>query len=1805
MVLTIAALMTGQHMYAESTWEVTNDNGNSNTFTIKRSEKGYVQKVLYRTVSLSAYAGQHFTAQYGELEFLADDDEKTVTVTEKTPSTDAYKYQNGAKRKYGFEVTDRAGYRLAYAERSKTWGTSVPSSGIFDTKDVVINSGEITVTAAGYAQGYHSMTVNDYFNNAAPSAYLQHIGAELRMTLSFDAKEVDDGWQYVQIYANQSTTNIDTGAGDGNPGSCSYAKYVAGFEHKHGSKDAEYKSYSFPVTSAGNDAGATNPWGHGTGYNLHKQLFNDSRDSDGRLIIPTNLTSLYVRYNASGSVGDDWVAKNTVAHIQAIDLSYPSRIAMTANPGRHAKGNTFYVSVALSEIVTSTNATLTTSWGKMTLEAGSGTNVLTFKGTIKADASDALNVTSWSGDITDLSGRDLNFLGFYFFNQDNLATLDGDLAYTLSDFQQQGGNYLITCHDDLRGLAGYVNGGNNSKDLTFLQVTDLAFPHSDVWSKTNSTENNYTAIGDYSNPFQGTYDGGDCHTISGIRIYKGDDRYQGLFGEVGKGGTVKRVNLADTRITGYSIIGGIAGQTSLCTIEDCTVGSDVCIHAVQNTSLYHGGIVGDNFKGLVRRCISSARLTVKNGVTGCGYYGGIAGKTYGTITDCIANGTVIPDVNARGAILGLNEDNAGTLTRNYYHNCTVAGVANATDVGQGTYNSTATSDVDGARDLYAITLPEYTTLVLTPEATLPGSDTYTYTNGATIDGTEYFASGCTVTLTVPTGFRLANVTVNGTAATDNGDGTWSFTMPAEDATVTATVSVPYIDADGNEQQCTDFTFIESSSDTYNYYGTSGQTNWYVVKGNVTIGGELNFKDSHSHLIVCDGATLTINSSNGGIYNNYGSVTIYGQTAGSGSINANTEYSGIDAYSSVTINGCTVNASGNYGIKASTNTVTINRGNVNATGTSCDGIYAYYDIILGWSSPNDRITASSYAIDTDNGGTVKVKDGQTLTDGTDVYQGTLTDDEIAAIAGKELKPAIPYVDTGGRTQYCLDYTLVRSSDDDVSLGSSDNAEGWYVVSGDVTITGKLSLEDQAVHLILCDGATLTVSSSDYPCISVYYNSNADLTIYGQTLGTGTAHLTATDGFGIYSSGGLTITGGIINATATGNTAIYSQKNVTITGGSVTATGSNGIRVRNSNGNIYLGWRNASDRIKATDYTCANLVIIAGQSLTDGTDTYSGTLTDAQRSAIAGKTLNPAGNVPVPYIDADGKDAILAADGFTLITSNSGDVSYGDSGNAEAWYVVSGSVTIGGRLTLQDQCANIVLCDNATLTVSSGSDAVAVPNGNVNIFVQSGASGTANLTATADGITATGSVTLHGGTVTVQGSEHGISATAVTLGCHTTANRITVSSYNGTVTVKSGQTLADGSSAAYNGTLTAEQVSAIAGKTLYLGIADVLYIDGDGKAQVCPAAIPVESSDKRISLGNGANTEDWYVVNGDVTINGSLWLNDQAAYLILCDGATLTINYDGLWGAIDANGSLTLYGQSEGTGSVVVTNTHTSASYGIEVNHDLTIHGGNVSASGNNTGIYANNITLGWSNPASHIYASRYLGTVKVKDGQAYTDDTDVYYGTLTDDQRTAIAGKTLQPYGVTVSMNSSGIRTYASPYDLDMSAVDAYVISAQSGEKLTLTPVTEAPANTGLLLKAKDDSQKGTTVVLPLKENAAAVGTNLLKPVLSSETIVPQTDGAYTNFILANGAHGIDWYTLSYDGAIGANKAYLQLLTANLPSLSRGFTWEYQGGTTSLTPVPSPIGEGSDKWYTLSGMRLSGKPTKKGVYIHNGIKIVIR
>lgn len=412
-LLTFLTLLMQSAMQA-STWTVSNS---GNTFTITRSSSDGAETISYRTVNLSAFAGQHYTAASGELTFTAGQTSRTVTVSE-TGSTliYSYAYQNTTTRSYRFEVLDANGFQLAYCDRSFATGTYVYTSVLYSEKTSSdISQQIIRVTDKGYNQtGMPYKVSSSTFYDSGQKRYLKFLdGVELRMTLELHACEVDDGYQYVQILVDDESNYDVCPSGNGNPGTPNYSRYLACFEIKSGSKDTDTHRFTFPVTSVSDNAGADNPWSLGTGYNLVVQKFKTScRASDGKLIIPKFFSTLVFRYDASGNGGDDWDIKLSYARITAIDTKAPTVLTSTdisVNGGVHINGNDFYISVPFSEIVTVTGTpTLTTTWGTASYLSGSGSNVLTFKGTINASAGTTLAVSSFSGTVKDLYGNKFN-----------------------------------------------------------------------------------------------------------------------------------------------------------------------------------------------------------------------------------------------------------------------------------------------------------------------------------------------------------------------------------------------------------------------------------------------------------------------------------------------------------------------------------------------------------------------------------------------------------------------------------------------------------------------------------------------------------------------------------------------------------------------------------------------------------------------------------------------------------------------------------------------------------------------------------------------------------------------------------------------------------------------------------------------------------------------------------------------------------------------------------------------------------------------------------------------------------------------------------------------------------------------------------------------------------------------------------------------------------------------------------------------------------------------------------------------------
>ena len=233
--------------------------------------------------------------------------------------------------------------------------------------------------------------------------------------------------------------------------------------------------------------------------------------------------------------------------------------------------------------------------------------------------------------------------------------------------------YLIQSCENLRKLAQFVNNavedadGEPYKNKWYKLVADLQFDYADL----GETESNFEAIGKNQHmcDFHGHFLG-NGHTISGIRIRKGSEDDQGLFGYA-EYSEISGIILDDADITGKRDTGGIVGDNAGSTVTDCHVTNTVIIRATENEAYRHGGIVGDN-AGTVSGCTSAATLTVENDATGCYCFGGIAGFNSDTLSDNMVLGVHFPGIDDFGAI--TSNYAGGTLLRNYYSYCTNEGV---------------------------------------------------------------------------------------------------------------------------------------------------------------------------------------------------------------------------------------------------------------------------------------------------------------------------------------------------------------------------------------------------------------------------------------------------------------------------------------------------------------------------------------------------------------------------------------------------------------------------------------------------------------------------------------------------------------------------------------------------------------------------------------------------------------------------------------------------------------------------------------------------------------------------------------------------------------------------------------------------------------------------------------------------------------------------------------------------------------------------------------------------------------------------
>ncbi|MBQ9640008.1 MAG: bacterial Ig-like domain-containing protein [Bacteroidaceae bacterium] len=211
---------------------------------------------------------------------------------------------------------------------------------------------------------------------------------------------------------------------------------------------------------------------------------------------------------------------------------------------------------------------------------------------------------------------------------------------------------------------------------------------------------------------------------------------------------------------------------------------------------------------------------------------------------------------------------------------------------------------------------------------------------------------------------------------------------------------------------------------------------------------------------------------------------------------------------------------------------------------------------------------------------------------------------------------------------------------------------------------------------------------------------------------------------------------------------------------------------------------------------------------------------------------------------------------------------------------------------------------------------------------------------------------------------------------------------------------------------------------------------------------------------------------------------------------------------------------------------------------------------------------------------YIG-VRSNNGALYLDKLSIRWGEFTDYCTTVVAPS--------VTVSAAGYATYTTDVAVDYKAsgVTAYVVSAVTDDKVTLTEVESVPANTPVVVKAETAGTYPLTVI----ESADAVGTNYLK--VSDGTKV----GGDNVFALAKKDGEVGFYAVSNTVTIPAGKCYLDG-TANAKSrLCLSFEGEDATGIQTVKNIKA-----DGVYYNLRGQRVVNP--MKGIYILNGKKILV-
>ncbi len=585
--------------------------------------------------------------------------------------------------------------------------------------------------------------------------------------------------------------------------------------------------------------------------------------------------------------------------------------------------------------------------------------------------------------------------------------------------------------------------------------------------------------------------------------------------------------------------------------------------------------------------------------------------------------------------------------------------------------------------------------------------------------------------------------------------------------------------------------------------------------------------------------------------------------------------------------------------------------------------------------------------------------------------------------------------------------------------------------------------------------------------------------------------------------------------------------------------------------------------------ATVGFVASAGTLDQTDATHATLTMPNEDV----TINAVYLVSTNYIAADGTSQSHAAKELTS----------SDEALASGWYVVNEDVAFSNRIVVSGT-VNLILADGKTLTASAG---VNVPE-NSSLIIWGQSSGTGKLTA-----------------------QPGVSNQAAIGGGNEGGEGVNNSA--GTITI-------------YGGKVTA---------TSWAGAG----IGGGGTY--------VDNMQSYGSFGGTVN-----IYGGTVTAQGGMGAAIGGSSG--CTGFTVNI-YGGTINATSGAMAAAIGGGDQSTGGTVNIHggniTANAIDYGAEIPTDGFGIGSGTSYKSLAT------VNLSWTNATDHITATSYNGTVNLK--KAF-QDTDGATWSAANDISTKPDGKTLYPANTLLFLannadNTNNIdnndeqtrnvalsgrtlykdgkwNTLCLPFNFSAEQIAAHKDFAGAKlMELNTNGKNGFDATDGTLYLAFKEAT-AITAGVPYLVKWDAAGADFTSPVFFSVTINAtasttvsdyddelaevQMKGCYSpvsvdandKSILFMGGDNTLYYSAE-NRSIRSCRAYFSVpyLKQNPGAKTRAFHLDFgDEEATGILEISADSKEKKDDaWYSLDGVRLSGKPTQRGMYINKGNKVIIK